>query len=412
VNNPAVRALASCSLLVFQLACGGDSPTEPAPKRAGIVITGIPQWLQVGRSIQLTVSYIDSSGQEIAGGGFTWLSSNPAVARVSPEGMVTTRSVGDAAFSVTGGGFYTSNGFLVIDSLITTRVTVNDNPFGVAVFGDKAYVTRPSIASIAVLSVSAEAVTDSIFMGVGTYPAKVVFDLTGTRAFVANQVGTLGVIDVSTNSPMTSIDFVGSGFAVAAGPDGNTVWVTSHYSYGDTYHPDHIYALDLATLAVVDSGLSPGYAEGLVRSPTLPLLYAGGDGMAWTPNLYELDAETLDTLRSWALGSVLGSLVVSADGTRLFVANPTGFLNVIDLATGIVESNLRFVGDGLGIALSPDGTQLAVSSNGGFVQVYDTRTMQRTKLVYTGGKPQGLAYSSDGKRLLVANEYRWVDFIR
>ncbi len=75
-------------------------PATPAPV-AAVVITPASRSLQRGETLQLSASLRDAAGAVLSGRAIRWTSSNPAVATVSAEGVVTAVAGGTASISAT-----------------------------------------------------------------------------------------------------------------------------------------------------------------------------------------------------------------------------------------------------------------------------------------------------------------------
>lgn len=392
-------------LAVTALGCGdGGTGSGPVPPPASLRIEPIDSILTEGGTRQLTATYLDSTGHPVPGETITWSSEEPSVALVSRNGLVSARVPGAVLITARGAGFWAQQGMTVIDSQIVTRLDLHASPFGIAVSGTTAYLTLPLADSVRVLNTTTATVVTTL--AIGSAPTAVVFNPSGSRAYVANQGGTLGVIDPSSNTVLTPAVLPGGAYAAVVSSDGGTIWVTMPGRR-------QVAAVDAATLLVSDSGPAPVVSQGLASDPTLPRLFVSGlGGFIGDTNLYELDAVTLDSVRSWLIDGWASTLVVAPDGTRLFVADQSAHLTVIPLSTGIPQPAMPLVGGAQGITLSPDGTKLAISEDRGVVEVFDVATLQLVKTINVGGIPRGLAYTPSGSRLLVANEAGWVDFIR
>lgn len=391
-------------LLAATSACSDGAAAADPPVPVGMVISPVDSLVRAGATVPLTATYLDESGNPLPGGNFTWTTSDATVAVVSGTGVVTTKQPGPVTIGAAGSGFAASLWLNVVDSLIVTRLDVQASPFGIAIAGTQAFVTLPLGDSLRVINTTLQSVVSTL--PTGGAPTEVAVNPAGTRVYVANQDASLGVIDPATNTTVSTVSVPGGLYAVVVSGDGATVWTSST-------NWSRVYSVDAAMLAVTDTGPAPVAAQGLARHPTLPRLYSGGQGeFIGDPNVYELDAGTLDSLRSWVIDGIASEIAVAPDGSRLFVADQSGMLNVIALPSGVAEPKIPLLGGALGMTLSPDGTRLALSVAGGWVEVYSLATLQRVKLVFVGGTPRGLAYTTDGSRLLVTNENRWVDFIR
>jgi YVTN family beta-propeller protein len=95
-------------------------------------------------------------------------------------------------------------------------------------------------------------------------------------------------------------------------------------------------------------------------------------------------------------------IVVSPDGTKVYVANAGGTVSVIDTASNNVTATVPVGNCPYGIAVSPDGTKVFVTSESK-VSIVDTSSYNILGTVNVGNLPIGIAVSPDGKRVYVAN---------
>ena len=89
------------------LACGGDGdgePSGPTPVASVTVTSPIEDVIAVDRSVQLTATAEDASGNTLSGRSFTWDSSDESVAIVDEAGLVQGLASGDATITATAGG--------------------------------------------------------------------------------------------------------------------------------------------------------------------------------------------------------------------------------------------------------------------------------------------------------------------
>ena len=80
---------------LLAIAACKDSPTEPPDQNVAAVAITTPQTIMVvGATVTLTASAFDADGKKIKDAAVTWRSLSPAVATVSPSGIVTGVSTG------------------------------------------------------------------------------------------------------------------------------------------------------------------------------------------------------------------------------------------------------------------------------------------------------------------------------
>jgi hypothetical protein len=99
--------------LLFVAACGGgdggSTPTPPPPPPpAGVldtlILQGVPATINVGQTVQLSVTARTTTGATATNPVLTWTSTQSAVASVSPGGRLEAVSAGQTVIRVTGGG--------------------------------------------------------------------------------------------------------------------------------------------------------------------------------------------------------------------------------------------------------------------------------------------------------------------
>ena len=101
-------AAGATTLNIAWTAAGGGSHTLQLiiiGSAAGINITPASAKLTaLGDTLQLSATVVDRKNQPVPGATMSWSSSNPAVASVSANGLVTARGDGDATITATSGG--------------------------------------------------------------------------------------------------------------------------------------------------------------------------------------------------------------------------------------------------------------------------------------------------------------------
>ena len=85
----------------------------------------------------------------------------------------------------------------------------------------------------------------------------------------------------------------------------------------------------------------------------------------------ELDIFTQTVLRTFAVGGTPQGVALNRKGTRLYVANEGGYLNDIDLRTGVIGPTIPLAGGGFGVGVTPDDNQAYITIPfGGVVQIF------------------------------------------
>jgi uncharacterized protein YjdB len=100
-----VAALLALSVVAACGGGGGDTPpTEPPPTTATVELSSTTVALAPNGTSQLTATARASSGAVLSGRTFTWNSASPAIATVSPSGLVTGVTDGTTTITVSADG--------------------------------------------------------------------------------------------------------------------------------------------------------------------------------------------------------------------------------------------------------------------------------------------------------------------
>lgn len=95
---------AALAALLLTAGCGDDDPgdlQQPGPEVAAVTVSAPDSEIEIGQTVQLTATALDAGGAVLADRSFEWTSDDPAVAAVSPTGLVTGTSGGSAEISAT-----------------------------------------------------------------------------------------------------------------------------------------------------------------------------------------------------------------------------------------------------------------------------------------------------------------------
>jgi YVTN family beta-propeller protein len=171
-----------------------------------------------------------------------------------------------------------------------------------------------------------------------------------------------------------------------------------------------VYFIDIATLTVIHQVQVAGVIVHLALHPTQPLLYASPQGSS---TIFEINTTTREQRPLATAATAPQAIVVSLDGSELYVANEGGTVDVVTIATGTSSGSIALGCGGYGMAGTPDGAQLYVScSLDGMAKIVDLVTRTVIGTLSTGGTPRRVAVSRDGATVAIANEGGWVDFIQ
>jgi|GEM_PF-1347325 len=193
-------------------------------------------------------------------------------------------------------------------------------------------------------------------------PSGVAFAPDGATAYVANQnADSVSVIDVATGVQTTEIalplitaqSHVGP-YGIVLNSSGTRVYVADNYG-------NQVSVIDTATNTVIDTVV-------LTASPS--------------------------------------ELLLSADGSILYVTETDGAVHLFDTATNTPDAitpTITIGSNPFGLALSPDGSTLLVGYAGG-VRIVNTATNTAGATVAVGAGPAFLAFAPDGTHAYVANQ--------
>ena len=280
--------------------------------------------------------------------------------------------------------------------------------------------TAATTVTNAVTNVGAAAVTNAVASTTTNTTAK-----TGTNATHFTNV------TISAQMSLTGLTFSPDGKRLYFANVGGTIWVFAVNADGGV---TNLARLSVPEVKLRDKKEAPA---GLAVSADGKRLYVAGNV---GNRLHELDAESGAVLRSWDTGvapfdvalaagkvyvSNLGGrrpgkddLKASAGrGTKVrvdpirHIANE-GSVTVVDLAVGVVKTEILVGLHASALAVSPDQKYVVVANTGSdTLSVIDTKTDQVIERIWTrqtpadlfGAQPNALAFDRRGKRLFVCN---------
>ena len=261
----------------------------------------------------------------------------------------------------------------------------------------------------------------------------------GQIAYVANQTaGTVSVVDLSTESIITTIDVQSGVISIAAAPDGSQLAVVSNtvISFIDPSDNsvidevnipngsevrDVFYSADGSTAFVVDqltTLITPFNAAdqtagafGFVSPGVAPLAGAlAENGLLVTVNNGSADLATFTTNPLVQTGSNIGVGQAPQDiaflpGTNTaYVSNfNTDDVSVVDVDGGTVTETVSDINDPLSLVATPDGAFVYVVGNDGIVTVINTSSNSIETTITVGATPRGIAVTPDGSTVVVTN---------
>jgi hypothetical protein len=409
-DNSIVRSRGPAGQTIIRISAAGFVATVTVtvtPVPTSIAVDPPAVVLGQGRSRQLHPTLKDAVGGTIQGQTFSYQSSAPSIVVVNASGIVqSVGPVGEATITVRGGSLSVTVPVSVIvisgiQGQIAARVPVTGSAYGAAVSATgKVYVT-------------------TLFSGLNTaqlpsFDVDRVLAEGGAQAVAFNSTGTFAFISGGSSAPFTKIDVATNTVAgtLATVPDTPIDVLVAHddqtvyLSTGD----GSVLFIDPTTLAVRTTARPAGTLVHLALHPTLPRLYASEPSGG---RVHELDATTGQTLRSFITPAAPQKVIVSADGTRLYVATESGTIQAWDLPSGSIAGSSTLGCGAWGMAMTPDGQWLfaSCSLDGKIVRI-ERATLSPIETITTTGFPRRMAVSPDGSTLVVANEQGWVDFIQ
>ena len=119
-----------------------------------------------------------------------------------------------------------------------------------------------------------------------------------------------------------------------------------------------------------------------------------------------IDTASLKVVRVLAAGSDPEQFDLSADQTRLFVANEdVGRTSVVDIASGKVLASIPVGLEPEGVATAPNGRWVFVTNESdNAVSMIDARTLKVVKTVPVGKRPRDIVFAPDSSFAFVTGE--------
>lgn len=235
------RALAVLVLTMALAGCGGDGGTGPSVPPAVAIGGGVSQGLVSGATLQLSATVTDAKGKVVASPAITWTSSDPAVAAVTPGGLVSATLAGSATVTATAIGA-SGSVTIAVSPGAPARLTIKTQPTGAAagaVLGTSPVIELRDAAGnlAAATSVSAAigsgggalsgTTTVASSAGIATFTNLVVSGIVGPRTLVFTSVtGTASTVQSDAFPLEPGLPAVLALRAVPAGAGLNTPFTT------------------------------------------------------------------------------------------------------------------------------------------------------------------------------------------
>ena len=422
--RPPLRSLLAGAVLATTTACGSDEPTSPAPT-GSLVVMPTSLVLGVGMSRRLSATVLDGSGAPVPAATVSFVSSDPGIAPVSSDGLVSYAATGQAEIRASSGELLAVVPYTGLPSghpLGTTTTSVplpgdreGDGPFGAVVDGDG----RILISQTNTGRVASEFFPDTGFStrDVGGFPTSIALLAGGTALVTPTGPDTsdASVIELATDRVLVQVPLGVRAPSAVTAPDSQTVYLGTE--------DGRVLEFDAASSQVTRSislGVAKSRANHLALNAAGTLLYASS---FTTGTISEIDLASASVARDFIVGGEPQGLALSPDGAELYVADEagTGRIDVYDLVhiiheTSIASGAATSDGGPFGLAMSPDGSTVyvgVISREGlGLIQVIDAATRTITRTIDSCGRmPRRIAFGFSGGLAVIADESGCVNFV-
>ena len=360
-----------------------------------------PSTLSLARSTSGAIGarLFDAVGTVIPNAQFTYSSDNTGIVGVGTDGILHSGgSLGSANITVRSGSLSATvrvsvvNAGHPLEGSVAASSPVTGSAWAVAissggvVYAGEGDLSRADLPSFTMTQVVA---------GTGNLLLDVVFNASGTTAYVSGLTGNqLTAIDVARNTVLWTVPVAGTAFAVALSPDEQTVYISTGNGT--------LYAIDVASRSVKATLTLGGAPNHLAVNRATGKLYVND---YYGSRVSEIDMSTNTLVRTLSLtGKTPQMMAVSPDGGTLYVANESGSILYIDLATGTKVAETTLPSGAFGLALSPDGLQLYASTGySSTVIVVDVQSKAVVNTIPVNGDARRVAFSPDGMTAAVAS---------
>lgn len=223
------------------------------------------------------------------------------------------------------------------------------------------------------------------------------------KAYITQKNGTVSVVDLSAKQILTTLNVGASPQGICISPDGMRAYVANTgsdtVSVLDT-QKDEITGTFNAAHAPVACAIAPDGKHLYVAS-------VGGISGNNGNTVYAIDTGTGKA--RWTIDTILGpaAVAVSKDGRMVYVTSRMEHaLFQISAETGEILLHKKLGPSPDGVVVSPDGTKVYVAFHifGGFINGYNVNDWSELGRIPVGEGPRGIDISPDGRLLCVANQ--------
>jgi YVTN family beta-propeller protein len=286
---------------------------------------------------------------------------------------------------------------------IASTLTLTGRPHGVAIASSGRFcVSQIDAASVTCGMLTASDVTLLGPILVDLQPAHVALSADGNQAYTANQFGrSLSIVNLGTSAVAATLQLPSEGFNVLADPGSSRVYVTT--STGS------LQVVDGGTRTILSQVATGPASNGLALDRAAGILYVSS---ITAGTIAAVNTTTNAVVRIYTVNAKPQRIALSSDGRKLFIANETSGLEILDVTSG-ARSTVAGVDPGaVGLALAPDGKVVYLTNPpAGKVQIVDVATLQVTTISGLSS-PRNVAFGLSGAAAVVTGEGNKVYVIR
>jgi YVTN family beta-propeller protein len=193
---------------------------------------------------------------------------------------------------------------------------------------------------------------------------------------------------------------LGTSIGVGAVPTDIEVDRTGTYAYVTNQFSSNVGVIDLATNVEVATIPVSGDPYRVVLSPDGTSLFVTGNA----DSLFIVDVPSRMITARLAVGLDANGVAANYIGTRLYVSNQSdGTVSEVDLTTNTVLRTISVGGHPQELVLSPGGTLLFVADESGSVQIWSLRAGTRRGEIAVPGGAFAMAVSPDWRQLYISS---------